>query len=181
MFVENNSFSRASSEIEKRKINNMSDLSISQIKSFQDYLDRAEFYQNRGEFDSAIDCYRSAIQINPHNAIAYYYLGNIYFNLDRQSEAKDFYRKALKINPKFDRAYYSLGEVYSQLQQWESAIIAYQQALNLNSNLPDLYKKLANAFYQRASLDKESLLTTYQKKIQYDPYEIKNYHQAKYS
>ncbi|VEP18324.1 putative glycosyltransferase [Hyella patelloides LEGE 07179] len=156
----------------------MTELSISQIKLFQDCLKKAEDYKHKGQLEAAIDCYQEATKINPHSATAYHGLGNIYLSLSKWSEAIEIYQTVLKINPNFDWGYYNLGEAYYYLKRWEDAVIAYQKALDLNPNLPHIYKKLANTFYQRANLDRESLLATYQKKIQDEPYEIQNYHQA---
>ena len=156
----------------------MTELSISQIKSFQDCLKKADLYRDRGQLEAAIACYQKAIQINPKSATVYQKLGDIYLGLKKWSEAINRYQKAIEINPDFDWAYYNLGEASYQAQKWESAIIAYQKALDLNPKLPEIYKKLATSFYQRAILDKKNLLIAYQKKIQYNPYKIDNYHQA---
>jgi O-antigen biosynthesis protein len=156
----------------------MTDLSISQIKAFQDCLKQAEAAKNQEQIEVAINYYQEAIRINPNSATAYQSLGDVYLSVSQWLEAIKFYQTALEINPNFDWCYYNLGEAYYQIKKWEEAIVAYQRALDLNSGLPDLYKKLANTFYQRASIDRETLLTTYLQKIQENPYEIHNYHQA---
>ena len=38
----------------------MTELSISQIKSFQDCLKKAELYKNQGQLEAAINCYQEA-------------------------------------------------------------------------------------------------------------------------
>ena len=156
----------------------MSELSISQIKLFQDYLKKATNYKDRGQLDLAINCYQEATKINPDSATTYLSLGDVYLDLHQWSEAIKNYHAALQINPNLDGAYYNLGEALYQLKAWEEAIIAYQKALDLNPNLPDIYKKLADTFYQRASVDKDSLLNVYQQKIEDNPYEVSYYHQA---
>jgi O-antigen biosynthesis protein len=156
----------------------MTDLSISQIKAFQDCLKKAEAAKNQEQIEDAINYYQEAIKINPNSATAYQSLGDVYLSISQWTEAIKFYQTALEINPNFDWCYYNLGEAYYQIKKWEEAIISYQKALDLNSSLPDLYKKLANTFYQRANIDREILLTTYLQKIQEHPYEISNYHQA---
>jgi O-antigen biosynthesis protein len=156
----------------------MTDLSISQIKAFQDCLKKAEAAKNQEQIEEAINYYQEAIKINSNSATAYQSLGDVYLSVSKWSEALKFYQTALKINPNCDWSYYNLGEAYYQLKKWEEAIVAYQKALDLNSNLPDIHKKLANTFFQRANIDRETLLITYQQKIQDNPYDIQNYHQA---
>lgn len=156
----------------------MNDLSISQIKAFQDQLEEAENYKEQGELELAITCYQNAVQINSNSASTYYNWGDILLQLENWTEATELYQKSLAINSNFDWCHYNLGEALRQLNRWEEAIIAYQKALDLNSNLPQIHKKLADAFYQRANLDRESLLAEYQNKIAEDPYSISRYHQA---
>ena len=156
----------------------MSELSISQIKLFQDYLKKAENYKEQGKLELAIDYYQEATKINPNSATTYLSLGDIYLDLQQWSEASVNYQTAIQINPNLDWAYYNLGEALYQTQSWEAAIVAYQKALDLNPNLPDIYKKLADTFYQRANIDLDFLLNIYRQKIEADPYEVDLYHQA---
>ena len=156
----------------------MSDLSISQIKAFQDCLKQAEKYISQEQIETAISCYQKAIEINPNSAKAHYQLGNIYLNLERDLEAIECYQTAIGINSSFDIAYYNLGTAYYRQEKWEDAIISFQKALDLNPNLPNIYKKLADTFYQRANTDREYLQNVYRAKIRDNPYEIENYHQA---
>ena len=156
----------------------MSDLSISQIKAFQDCLKQAEDYISQQQIETAISCYQQAIEINPNSAKAHYQLGDVYLNLERDLEAIKYYQIAININPSFDIAYYNLGTAYYRQRKWEDAIISYQKALDLNPNLSSIYKKLADAFYQRANAAREYLQDVYRVKILDNPYEIENYHQA---
>ena len=156
----------------------MKDLSISQIKSFRDCLQKAESAVSRGDLTFAITSFQTALEMNPNSTAASHALGNLYLTMGKWEDTIALYEKVLAINPNFDGAYYNLGEAYSQLKQWEEAIVSYQQALDLNPNLPHVYQKLANSFYQRANLDRQTLLDNYQQKIDENPYEVDNYHQA---
>ena len=156
----------------------MNDLSLSQIKVFQDYLEAAENYKEQGELELAITCYQKAIEINSNSASTYYNWGDILLQLENWSEATELYQKSLAINPDFDWGHYNLGEALIHLEYWEEAIFAYQKALDLNSNLPQIHKKLANSFYQRANLDLKSLAADYRNKIAKDPDNISLYRQA---
>ena len=156
----------------------MNNLSLSQIKVFQEHLEAAENYKEQGELESAISCYQKAIELNSNSASTYYNWGDILLQLENWSEATELYQKSLAINPNFDWCHYHLGEALVNLDRWEEAIFAYQKALDLNSNLPKIHKKLADSFYQRANLDRESLLADYRNQIAEDPYNISLYHQA---
>ena len=155
----------------------MNDLSLSQIKVFQDYLEEAENHKEQGELESAISCYQKAIEINSNSASTYYNWGDILLQLENWLEAVDIYQKSLAINPNVDWCHYNLGEALVHLDRWEEAIFAYQKALDLNSSLPKIHQKLADSFYQRANIDRESLVVDYKKQIAADPYNIALYHQ----
>ncbi len=153
-------------------------LSISQIKQFQDYLEKATNYRETGELAVAISYYEKANQLNPKNTTIYRNWGETLFNLERWEKAIKIYQKGLEIDPNSDSLYYNLAEALVKLGQWENAIITYQQALNINPNLPGIHRKLGDAFYQRATRDKQKLLAHYLQIIKQNPNTIKNYHQA---
>ncbi len=153
-------------------------LSISQIKQFQDYLEKATSSFETGDLEAAISYYQKANQLNPQNTTIYRNWGQTLFNLKRWEEAVNIYRQGLAIDPKSDILNYKLAEALVKLGQWENAIITYQQALNINPNLPGIHRKLGDAFYHRASRDKQKLLDHYLQIIRQNPNTIQNYHQA---
>ena len=153
-------------------------LSISQIKSFQESLKQAESAKSQGNLTDAIAILEEAIQVNPNSTVGLQALGELYLTMGKWLEAVELYQQVITINPNLDAAYYGLGEAYASLKQWEEAIVSYQQGLNLNPNLPNIYQKLANAFSQRANTDRQTLMDAYQQRIEANPYEIDNYHQA---
>ncbi len=153
-------------------------LSISQIKQFQDYLEKATNYQEAGEFERAIPYYEKANRINPQNTTIYQNWGQILFNLARWEEAIEIYHQGLKIDPNSAWLHYNLAEALVKLEQWENAIITYQQALNINTNLPQIYRKLGDAFYYRASRDKQRIVSHYLKLITENPNNLQHYYQA---
>jgi Tfp pilus assembly protein PilF len=43
------------------------------------YIDRAIAYEEKGQFDQAVDDFTKALEIDPKNAGAYYYRGSAYY------------------------------------------------------------------------------------------------------
>ncbi len=160
------------------QLSSSNNLSISQIKQFQDYLEKATNNLEAEELDLAIFYYEKANSINPKNTSVYHGLGQIFLNLSRWEDAVNIYRRGLEIDPNSDWFYYNLAEALIKLEQWEDAIIAYQQALNINPNLPEIQKKLGDAFYQRASGAREQILSHHLQIIEDNPHDIQNYYQA---
>ena len=112
----------------------MNDLSLSQIKVFQDHLEQAENHKEQGDLESAISCYQKAVEINSNSASTYYNWGDILLQQENWFDATELYQKSLAINPNFDWCHYNLGEALVNLKRWEEAIFAYQKALDLNTN-----------------------------------------------
>jgi GT2 family glycosyltransferase/Tfp pilus assembly protein PilF len=153
-------------------------LSISEVKTIQSYLEQANIYVQQKQWQEAIPCYEKVTKINPNSATTYHHWGDALLNLQQWEQAVTIYRRAIAINPHFDWSYYNLGEALSHLNRWEEAIIAYQQALDLSPHLPSIYQKLGNAFHQRAVSDREAMLNGYLQAIKDNPHKLENYHLA---
>jgi tetratricopeptide (TPR) repeat protein len=56
-------------------------------------------YQTDGDYTNALSCLDKALEIDPKNAKAYHYKGNIFAKLEKYQEAMECYEQALKIDP----------------------------------------------------------------------------------
>ena len=54
-----------------------------------------------GDISAAAGCYRSAIQLDPRNVLAYHALGTCYWSMSQFFEAERHFRLAVEIDPKF--------------------------------------------------------------------------------
>jgi tetratricopeptide (TPR) repeat protein len=61
-------------------------------------------YERDGDIDSAERYLSTALEIDPRNKWAYYYLGDVYHQDGRGDQAKQMYKEALAIDPKFEPA-----------------------------------------------------------------------------
>lgn len=66
-------------------------------------------YQDKGDFEIALDYYQKAVLLDPFYAIAYNDLGVMYEALDQPERAEDAYLKALNIDPQLLGAYSNLA------------------------------------------------------------------------
>ena len=64
-------------------------------------------YDNKKEYDKAIESYQKALAINPKKDEAYINMGSAYDDKKEYDKAIESYQKALEINPKKDEAYYN--------------------------------------------------------------------------
>lgn len=102
-----------------------------------------------GQPEAAIEFLKKVLSFKPDNALAYYNLGNAYYQLNRFEEAITSYQKAIQIGSqdpiKQATYWYNLGAVYFATGDLDKAIEAYTQALRHH---PGLNK--AREFLQKA-------------------------------
>lgn len=88
----------------------------------------------------------SALRINPEDARAYYYLGNLYYDLQPE-KAIAFWEKARDINPSLPVTHRNLGWGYQQQQgDLKKAISSYKRAIQADPNDPRFYLELDDLY-----------------------------------
>ena len=118
-----------------------------------------------------------AIEQNPQDARALYYLGNLYYAKTLPDEAVETWQKAVAIEPANTVAQRNLGLALVRKKEFEQAMAAYEAAIRADPTasralreLDDLHKRLGWSAEQRAaSLEKnfaavteyDALLTQY--------------------
>lgn len=99
-----------------------------------------------------VDVLNYAIELQPHDANAYLYFGNLLF--DRQPEAAiRLWETAVQVDPELAMAYRNLGVGYSQIQNdIPKAIAAYEKAVEFNKKDARLFYEL-DVLYEAANVD----------------------------
>ena len=90
-------------------------------------------YADKGDLDSAIVQYLSAIKQNPNVPNLYHNLANAYIAKGDLKSAEENYQKAIAIDPHFFFSWQSLANLYQQAGQKEKL-----------QNLIEKYNKLTN-------------------------------------
>ncbi|XP_044014536.1 peroxisomal targeting signal 1 receptor isoform X2 [Aphidius gifuensis] len=90
------------------------------------------------EYDKAIDCFQTALQVRPNDSRLWNRLGATMANGQKSAEAVDAYSKALELSPGFIRARYNLGISCINLSAYKEAgehllIALNQQAAGVDS------------------------------------------------
>jgi tetratricopeptide (TPR) repeat protein len=97
------------------------------IKEFQ----RSERSVHSGDFQSAVEHLRKAIQIDPNFVQAHNNLGASYIELNECESAVTEFRKAIDLDSKLQESYRNLGLALFLLRRYPEAEIAARQALQL--------------------------------------------------
>lgn len=83
-----------------------------------------------------------AIELNSHNADAYYKRGDAYDEVGEYGRAITDYNKVIELNPNHVDAYYKRGCAYGDTGEYEKAIADYSTSISLDPNY-------ASAYYNR--------------------------------
>jgi tetratricopeptide (TPR) repeat protein len=122
-------------------------------------------FLQRGELDSAISHFETALMIRSRNAAAHYNLGealvenNLANALARKGlldEAISHYEKAVKLRPDYGDPYFNLGSVLFQNGRTDEAIAQWQKALATQPNDAGFHTVLGNAFLKKG-LQKDAI------------------------
>jgi tetratricopeptide (TPR) repeat protein len=126
------------------------------------YNNRGSAYDDKGDYDRAIQDFNEAIDLDPNHETAYYGRGNAYKRKGDYDHAIQDFNEAIHLNPNFERAYCDRGNAYIDKDNYDRAIQDFNQAIRLNP-------KDANAYNNRG--------VAYERKDDYAQ-AIQNYNQA---
>jgi tetratricopeptide (TPR) repeat protein len=84
-----------------------------------------------------------AIQLDPTDALAHYYLGLTYYNLQRYEEALAAYSRAIQLDPTLAQVYYDIGAVLGNHGEFREALPYFEKAAQLG--YPDGAKYVTQA------------------------------------
>jgi len=117
-----------------------------------------------GEYHTAVDFIKRAIDIDSENPAYYNNLGNAYKENGMLDDALASYRKAIDLRPDYAEAYFDLGNAYQQLNRFNDAIAAYQSALKINPLMAEVHNNLGVALFNSDQV--EEALSHYQRALQ---------------
>jgi tetratricopeptide (TPR) repeat protein len=94
-----------------------------------------------GDFDNAIDIFKSLAESNPNYSLAHYGLGKAYLNKNGKLEDAIRHLKiSVSLDKRFAKGYFYLGLAYQLSSKYNLAIKAYKDAYNFsNSQIEALF------------------------------------------
>ncbi len=121
------------------------------------YYVKGVVYDDKKEYDKAIEAYQEAIRFNPKQDDVYYNIGVDYSNKQMYDKAIDAYYKAIQINPTDDGAYYNMGIIYTDKQMYSVAIAAYKKAIQINPTKDKAYYNMGVIYIHTPTLNPHQL------------------------
>jgi tetratricopeptide (TPR) repeat protein len=117
-----------------------------------------DLFLRRGDLDSAISQFKTALEIRSRTAAAHYNLGGALIENSfatalvrkgRLGEAIDHYEKALKLRPEYGDPYLNLGSILFQQGRNTEAIAHWEKATATQPKDAAFHTILGNAFLQK--------------------------------
>src|SRR5262245_36099 len=97
-------------------------------------VNRGEEFSNEGQFNLAIDEFQKAVDVDAHNSLALFRMGEALFELGNLQAAAGMFQEALngELKPKWVEvwAYINRGKIFDIRGQRDRAVTEYQKALN---------------------------------------------------
>ena len=103
------------------------------------HYETGEAYLNEGDWETALDEFNQAIQIDPEYAEAYSSRGLIQEFLGNFEAAIEDYDQAIALDPQNAEAYYNRGNTWFVLGEYEVAIEDYSMVIALDPQSSDAY------------------------------------------
>ena len=89
--------------------------------------------------------YKTAIVLNPRDAMAYYRLGVVYARMERFAAAIQAYSAVLQIHPNHTDALNNVGNIYLRQRDVNRAVRAYTRVLKIDPNYARAHHNMGNA------------------------------------
>lgn len=88
-------------------------------------------YHSKGDYQSAVESYRKAVQANPGYPLAYYNMGLSFEKLNSMRDAISSYENAIKVSPGYIDAHFSLGMALIKNKDKASAVKAFEKVIEI--------------------------------------------------
>jgi tetratricopeptide (TPR) repeat protein len=92
-------------------------------------------YNDRDEYESALDPLQKAVRLDSSDGVAYGEMGYSLYKLQRSQEAIAAYQQAVRLKTDYGTAYLGLGDTYYyQTKQYREALSAYREGVKYKSD-----------------------------------------------
>ena len=147
-------------------------LALEQDKDNPFYLNSLAFaYVQLEQYDSAVELYQKALNINPDNewsAVVAQALAAIYHQVKGNHEAAiSMLQNALLLTKDKAPIYQAIADIYYDIEDLDKAIEFYNCSLDGDCNNPKAYSRLAMAYWEKDYIEKAIIY--YSKAIDLDP------------
>lgn len=131
-------------------------------------------YFKLNKFDSAIEEYRKALNINPGLEDANENIARALISLDRIKEAIEYYEKVVEEDKTNFKVHYIIGKLYSELKKYDEAIVELNECIKINSSCKEAYETLGLVLTRIGKHDESILM--FKKYVKIEPDDFKGHY-----
>ncbi len=113
----------------------------------------AESYLQIERDADSITAARRAIDLEPKNPMAHFYMGRVLFELGQHTDAAQSFQTATEIDSKFANAFYFLGVTEVRRSNFQKSIPALRQAVYLSPDIFDFNLELGKSLNEEKLFD----------------------------
>jgi tetratricopeptide (TPR) repeat protein len=113
------------------------------------FYHRGLAYDDKGQYDRAIEDYDQAIRLNSNYAQAFKNRGTDYNDKGQYDRAIKDLDQAIRLDPNYAVAFNNRGEAYRSKGQYDRAIEDFDQAIRLNPNDAQAFNNRGAAYGQK--------------------------------
>ena len=126
-----------------------------------------EVFEQRGQYDEALQERLEALRLQPNYAPAHNNLGIALQKHNRLAEAINHFQQALRLRPHYPEACYNLGAAFEQANRPNDAVREYGRALAQRPDYSDAHYNLGLLYGRLGELD--NAITQFQETIRINP------------
>ena len=136
---------------------------------------RAQYNKQKNNLESALFDLKKCVELDSLNDIYHFELGNIYFELSKNSNAKPEYpflaknhlEKAIELNHQNFKYTALLGELFLSYTRYKESIKLFNHSLDISYNQPRIHMLMGYAFKQLGK--EEQAIDCFRNSINIDP------------
>jgi tetratricopeptide (TPR) repeat protein len=103
-------------------------------------------YRKSQQYEEAKAAFEAEYAIDPGNALALAYVGDIELKMNHPERALELLKKALQQKDDLRIAYVDMGAIYSDRKEYDAAVAAYRKAIKLEPDQPDMHFRLGHVY-----------------------------------
>ncbi|ORX73513.1 TPR-like protein [Anaeromyces robustus] len=131
-------------------------LTIIDRKAPQTLCSVGNCFSLKQDHDSALKCFKRAIQVDPTFHYAYTLAGHEYLANEDLEKAENFFRQAIRLDARHYNAWYGLGYLFYRQEKYQLAEFHYRKAQKINQGNPLLICYIGMVF-QKMNKNQEAL------------------------
>ncbi len=96
------------------------------------YMEKAKLLENSGNYEEAIACYLTTLELEDATAFAYLHIGKCYNKMGQSGPALDYFNKSLQADPLLDKTWLTITKFYFERKHFEKALYYIEKAINID-------------------------------------------------